>query len=179
MTTTRETIETDGSALASATTAADRLERAWSTAHELLAAFGLDDWRFEFMSCRATRRFGDCNHAKKTIRLSPVLTVMNEMGEVEETIRHEIAHALCRPTDGHNSAFYAMCRTVGATPARCCDATVNAPPQQRRPRRYRRRCPTCERTWYYRGPIHAARACGQCRTLVIIEKHLDAGWQPE
>ncbi len=179
MTTILETSMIEERTSTVATTPAERLDAARSLAHRLLAEFGLTDWRFEFMSRRAVRRFGDCNHTKKTIRLSPVLTEMNDASEVEDTLRHEIAHALCHPSDGHNRRFYAMCQKVGATPTRCYDQSVNAPPRKPKAPSYRRRCPGCERTWYYRGPISALRACGQCGIHVLIESRCDAGWEPK
>lgn len=153
------------------------LEFARTLARDLLDQFGLNDWRFSFMSRRATKRFGDSNHARKLIRLSPVLTEMNHMGEVEDTLRHEIAHALCDPSDGHNARFYGMCLKVGARPERCCGPAVKRPPVKPKAINYRRRCIGCDSVWYYRGHLSAVRACGECETDLINEKCGRNGWE--
>lgn len=160
-----------------ATAPAQRLDYARELAEELLIHFGLDSWSFAFMSRRATSRFGDCIHAKKLIRLSPILTEMNEFEEVEDTIRHEIAHALCGPGGGHNAAFYTMCLKVGARPERCYGSGVNRPQRKRRFAKYRRRCIGCTKSWRYRGHLSAVRACGECGMDLINERLGQNGWE--
>jgi len=84
-----------------------------------MAQFGLSVWRFEFDD--AVRRFGCCHRSyfSPKITLSRELTLRNEQPEVEDTIRHEIAHALCEPRQGHGDAWKAMCKRTGAKPVRC------------------------------------------------------------
>jgi predicted SprT family Zn-dependent metalloprotease len=109
---------------------------------ELMAQFGLmPNWRFEFDD--AVRRFGCC-HRHNTrrymggrfaqlsdggkITLSRELVSRNDREQVEDTIRHEIAHALCPPRCGHGPEWKAMCARTGANPERCYDHTeVDAP----------------------------------------------------
>src|SRR5271157_5012178 len=107
-------------------------------AKELMAQFGLSDWIFEFDN--AKRRYGSCLHnsggwrsvqllgtAKGKITLSSELTLVNNREQVEDTIRHEIAHALVKPTprvrgqkrDHHGAEWKAMCAKTGATPRAC------------------------------------------------------------
>lgn len=154
-----------------------KLDYARARAHELLEQFRLHDWQFSFMSRSATSRFGDCNHARRLIRLSPVLTELNIVDEIEDTIRHEIAHARCNPSDGHNASFYAMCREVGAKPERCYGPSVNRPPVRSKPVSYRRRCPGCDREWHYRGHPSAWRACPRCGVGVFIERMRGDTWE--
>lgn len=159
---------------------ARRIDVARSVAEVLLVHFGLIGWRFLYMSRRATGRFGDCNHSRKIIRLSPVLTEMNDFVEIEDTIRHEIAHALCDPSDGHNRKFYAMCRKVGARPERCCGSEVKCPRRKSKSERlqYRRRCIRCEISQHFRGRISAVRACGRCGSNLLNERRGSNGWEP-
>ena len=107
-------------------------------AKELMAQFGLSDWIFQFDNGK--RRFGSCLHnsgwramrllgtAKGRITLSRELTLLNDRAEVEDTIRHEIAHALAGHKAGHGPEWKAVCLHTGAKPVRCYDhQDVNAP----------------------------------------------------
>jgi predicted SprT family Zn-dependent metalloprotease len=106
-------------------------------ANELMAQFGLTPvWHFEFDE--AVRRFGACHWNTHKITLSRELTLRNEREKVEDTIRHEIAHALCKaPIIGrgwldldygrrrgvrrerHGAEWKRMCKITGAKPERC------------------------------------------------------------
>jgi predicted SprT family Zn-dependent metalloprotease len=101
-------------------------------ARELMTQFGLmstqrrDGWRFEFDD--AKRSFGCCHRSIYKITLSREITLRNEQPEVEDCIRHEIAHALCEPRQGHGVAWKTMCKRTGAKPVRCYNhETVDAP----------------------------------------------------
>lgn len=105
-----------------------QLADAEKLALELMKQFGLlPEWRFEFDD--AQRRFGCCHRGfDRKITLSRELTTRNEREQVEDTIRHEIAHALCPPKTGHGEAWKKMCKTTGANPERCYDSDeVDAP----------------------------------------------------
>jgi len=92
-----------------------KLEQAKELAIKLMQEHGLNDWSFKFD--HAKRRFGACNYTKKTISLSKHLSLLNSCDEVQDTILHEIAHALC-PRDGHGKLWQAKCREIGAKPER-------------------------------------------------------------
>ena len=109
-------------------------------ARELMAEFGLTPgWLFQFDNGK--RRFGSCLHstggwrsiqllgtAKGRITLSRELTLLNDRTEVEDTIRHEIAHALAGHKAGHGPEWKAVCLHTGAKPVRCyTHDNVNAP----------------------------------------------------
>ncbi|HTW93745.1 MAG TPA: SprT-like domain-containing protein [Tepidisphaeraceae bacterium] len=108
-----------------ARTLADRL-----LAHHGLAAAG---WKFKWD--RATRRFGCCNHHRKTISLSLALTRLNPESQVRDTLLHEIAHALT-PGHGHNRHWKKKCVEIGATPLRCFQPheVLLPPPNKAAPR---------------------------------------------
>ena len=87
------------------------------------------NWRFEFDD--AVRRFGACHWNTHKITLSRELVLRNEREKVEDTIRHEIAHALCTPPtrgyrgerrERHGAEWKQMCKRTGAKPERCYDS---------------------------------------------------------
>jgi hypothetical protein len=95
-------------------------------ARELMAEFGLDGWTFKLDSAR--KRFGCCKRSAsgsvREISLSRALTVANDRAEVEDTIRHEIAHALAPMYAGHSGLWRQACEVTGARPTPCYGAEV-------------------------------------------------------
>lgn len=125
---------------------------------EKLKEYGLyqKGWRFQFD--RAKARFGSCRYRKKTITLSRSLVEMNSQEECEDTVLHEIAHALAGVDAGHGKKWEEMCRLVGARPVRCYDGRSIHRPQPA----YWAVCPHCSmKLPFYRMP-RAERACGDC-----------------
>ena len=100
-------------------------------AKELMAQFGLTPvWRFEFDD--SVRRFGCCKLSYRLITLSRELTLRNDRPQVEDTIRHEIAHALCGRLpnrEWHGADWKRMCGRTGAKPVRCYDSDEVAAPK--------------------------------------------------
>lgn len=95
---------------------------AQARAFELMRQFGLIDAGWRFAWDRAVRRFGRCSYVRKTISLSIKLVVLNRDEDVEDTIRHEIAHALIGPGFGHGHVWKAKARAIGARPRACATA---------------------------------------------------------
>jgi predicted SprT family Zn-dependent metalloprotease len=134
-------------------------------AFELMRAHCLIGWRFKFDHAR--RRFGCCKYAEKTVTLSRPLTLMNDEGQVRDTLLHEIAHALT-PGDGHGELWKRKCREIGANPKRCFkEDEVNAP--TRAPAPYRYGCPSC--TWWVERRRLSQRRfiCAKCRGTLVYE----------
>ena len=78
-------------------------------------------WHFDFESCKRT--LGRCHYHIKKITLSKWYAELNEEDDVEDTILHEIAHALSfirygREGKGHGRLWRKVCREIGATPER-------------------------------------------------------------
>lgn len=107
------------------------LQAAQQLAIDLMKQFGIaSTWRFEFDNAKT--RFGCCHKHQFLITLSRELVLRNEQPEVEDTIRHEIAHALVKTPstytfgrrgrakrDIHGADWKAMCKITGAKPERC------------------------------------------------------------
>ena len=134
------------------------LQDAVTLAELHMEAHGLiqQGWHFQFDAAR--RRFGQCNYSKRTIKLSRALTLLNEEETVEQTILHEVAHALCSPWDGHGPQWVRMARSIGCTGSRCYDSSQVVQP----PAPYKAVCATC-------GTVHRAykrrtraTACSAC-----------------
>ena len=94
-----------------------RLEAADEVARALLREHGLSNWTTRFD--RALRRGGACFYRKRVISLSRVFVEQNAEAVVEDTIRHEVAHALAWEHDGetgHGTAWRKWCEVTGAEP---------------------------------------------------------------
>jgi len=85
--------------------------------------YGLLDkcWHFDFQNKK--RALGTCSYVKKSILLSSWYVKLNEESDVEDTILHEIAHALSfirygKKGMGHGRLWKKVCREIGARPER-------------------------------------------------------------
>ncbi len=97
------------------------LKQAEKYANGQLVAHGLAKlgWKFKWDK-RATKRFGQCRFYHKEIGVSAQLAELNDAVEVQDTILHEIAHALAK-VRGHDDARHshvwkAICVEIGAKP---------------------------------------------------------------
>lgn len=86
----------------------------------IMDEFGLQDWRLNLD--RSVGRLGYCRYSRKTISLSLPLMQANDASVIENTIRHEVAHALAGPGAGHGPEWKRQCMVTGARPERCTDA---------------------------------------------------------
>lgn len=125
-------------------------------ARSLMDAFGLNDWVFGWM--RSKRKSGQCRPGR--IELSIHLPDWNPPEVVENTIRHEIAHALAFLEDGevgHGPAWVAACQRTGAIPSPVSDL-VKLPPG-----RWRANCPSCMKEYsLHRKPRATSHYCPRC-----------------
>lgn len=140
-------------------------------AKEKLEEYGLEDWDFEF-NFRFKRKIGRCKCGDKTIELSGVWFIEIGMDRIveaggrkdfaEDTILHEIAHALDfldRGKSGHDWRWKEMARKVGADPTR----TESIPDEIVKLKAdWYRECPNCGEKYYYHKKPTAERACGKC-----------------
>jgi predicted SprT family Zn-dependent metalloprotease len=97
------------------------LQEAEGRVRGLMVQHGLSDWTFRWD--RAIRRFGYCLARQKVISLSQQLVALNEWPQVENTILHEVAHAIAGPGIGHGRAWKEIALRIGCTGERCYNGT--------------------------------------------------------
>jgi predicted SprT family Zn-dependent metalloprotease len=115
-----------------------------ATAERLFEEFGIDydGWTVS-INRRLSQVYGRCNYHLKTIEISAKLALINPADRTENTIRHEIAHALA-PYDGHGPVWKRMCAVVGIEPRRCFSAKdTNTIATKRQPVRINGICEPC------------------------------------
>ena len=95
---------------------ARQLVRVQEYARTMLDAYGLTDWKVGWG--RSKIDAGICEHGgktPKTLRFSAPLFSVWTWAQCEDTILHELAHALT-PGKGHGPIWKAKCRELGAKP---------------------------------------------------------------
>lgn len=117
----------------------------------LVIEYDCTDWTIKF-SKRMTRTLGVCSPADNTLTFSVPLILSNDWDEVNDTARHEIAHAIIvrkyplgverikggkrvYVNSGHGPEWQAMAVAVGARPHATTSTSVPAPA------RYHGSCP--------------------------------------
>jgi predicted SprT family Zn-dependent metalloprotease len=137
-------------------------------AEELLRQHGLaqQGWKFVWDK-RPTGRAGQCRYGRQEIGLSwKIFSIEANRAEAENTILHEIAHALT-PGAHHGPAWKRVARDIGCSAARCHQ--LETPP--RKQGRYAGSC-ACgtdfhnkHRMTFRNGEVPKFR-CNKCRTIV-------------
>jgi predicted SprT family Zn-dependent metalloprotease len=120
----------------------------------LIDRHGLTGWRLVFDNAKT--RAGVCRFDRKEIGLSRALVSLYDVDQVTETVLHEIAHALVGPRHGHDRAWRATARRIGASGERCMPAdapSVDGP--------WVGVCPAGHRTTAHRRPIRV-KSCRNC-----------------
>ncbi len=69
------------------------------------------EWSFGFDSGR--RRAGLCSYNDKRITVSKYLALVHSIDDVMQTVKHEIAHALVGPKEGHGKKGLATAKRIG------------------------------------------------------------------
>lgn len=69
------------------------------------------EWSFGFDSGR--RRAGLCSYNNKKITVSKYLSLVHSIDDVMQTVKHEIAHALVGPKEGHGKKWLATAKRIG------------------------------------------------------------------
>lgn len=112
-------------------------------------------WSFGFD--HAKLRAGACNHTRQRITLSKYLMERWDMYDVEQTLLHEIAHAMLPPHHHHSAEWKQTARSigyVGGTTHKGETATEFA--------RWRGVCPAGHELLRYRKPRNSRVSCGAC-----------------
>jgi predicted SprT family Zn-dependent metalloprotease len=120
-----------------------------------------EGWKFEYNTRK--RAAGLCNFTLKKIYLSKYLVAQNlEKGlNFENTLRHEVAHALDFAMGGrnhHNSVWKAIARKVLCTAERCYKSSEIGDTQSK----YTLICDNCEKEQASHKRSKREAACGAC-----------------
>jgi predicted SprT family Zn-dependent metalloprotease len=87
------------------------------TLADVLFAIHLADeaapWTFEFD--HALKRVGACHHDKRSITLSRHYVAIADLDDIEQTLLHEIAHALVGKEHNHSAHWLTTARSIGYT----------------------------------------------------------------
>lgn len=136
-------------------------EDARDLANELMAHFGIlqKGWTFGWINRKRT--LGLCRYSTQQILLSVSHVDLNERYHVEQTIRHEIAHALAGNEAAHGPVWVGMAYECGVDnpKAKCTDVDLVMPKG-----RYRATCETCgaEYSMHKRGKNIDRKYCHPC-----------------
>ncbi len=134
----------------------------------LMDLHGLYDWKFEFSNDIHT--VGWCWYKEKTLKFSRKYT-HHGWDEIEDTILHEIAHALVGPkVKAHGYEWQAMARRIGARPKTCAESHVR--PKDVPDFKYVIKCPKCDKKWYRHRmkKRNFGSKCPRCHVPVQIFK---------
>jgi hypothetical protein len=112
-------------------------------------------WAFRFDN--AKKRGGLCNHGTKTISMSKYLCAMWSLDECEQTMLHEIAHALAPKNHRHTQEWYDIAVSLGYSgwiTHRNEIATHRAT--------WIGHCPAGHEYHRFRKPYHRKESCPKC-----------------
>ncbi|EKU95870.1 SprT-like domain-containing protein [Actinobaculum massiliense] len=133
---------------------AEAEDRAWS----LMCVHGLVERGWTFAFDRAKCRYGLTNFRTRRISLSRQLTATALPDEVQDTILHEIAHALAGPHHHHDAYWKEIATSLGATPRR---GRRRAPDAPRPASKWIAVCPKGHILERHRRSRHL-QSCGRC-----------------
>jgi len=125
-------------------------------------------WCFEFEHCK--RSLGRCHYDSKKITLSKWYVELNEEEDVEDTILHEIAHALTfltygREGKGHGVLWKRMCRKIGAKPNTTHQGVIEYPKNH-----YKYSSTCCGHTWGKHRMSKGRRyICPKCNRILVFK----------
>lgn len=115
--------------------------RVYQEADKYLSLWGLKQQGWKFELSRKKNTLGMCHYSTRTIEVSQYW--LEDWEQVNDTLLHEIAHALAGSGQGHNSVWRQYARLVGCRPERC------APPGTKTSAKpnYLVKCTVCNRQW--------------------------------
>lgn len=125
-------------------------DRATALLHEHLPA----GWTFRFDNAKT--RAGLCNYRDRIISVSKPLARLHSASEVEQTILHEVAHALAGHAAGHGAAWLQQARAIGYQGARTHHGEIDT-----NNARYKGVCPAGHEVYRFRRPTKAM-SCARC-----------------
>jgi predicted SprT family Zn-dependent metalloprotease len=124
-----------------------------------LKFYGLKNWNVGFDTAKT--RLGRCSYTKKLISLSEFYVVNNSFDDIQNTILHEIAHALSFlvfKERGHGHIWKSLAIQIGCSGERCRKADeINLPTAK-----YVYKCPNCDYKINKYRKTTKIKACGVC-----------------
>ena len=141
-----------------------------SLAWKLMAKHGLpDEWDFLWQTKKTS--LGTCKYYRKQILLSEWFVDLNEMSEIEDTILHEIAHALAfirhgAKGKGHGKIWKSICREIGARPERCGKQGIIREDKYK----YREACQCGIEYKRHRIKKHVLYSCPKCKQPLFNDR---------
>lgn len=112
------------------------------------------EWKFQFDS--AKRRAGICNYTDKTIGLSRHMASIHKIDQSQQTLWHEIAHALSGKVEGHGKKWLATAKSLGYRAEKFTGVEIAESRAT-----WVGRCANDHVHYRYRRP-QAAMSCGKC-----------------
>ena len=124
-------------------------------------------WTFGFDL--ATTRAGVCRYRERRINLAVSYCLAASRAEIEDTILHEIAHAIVGPRHHHNAVWKAKAREIGCQGERCHRVQQSVP-------KWVGEC-GCGSQWFrqvLQRRMVGTRACPQCRGVITWRQYTPA-----
>jgi len=119
----------------------ETLDKITNLANTLLKDHNLEGWRFKWGNSK--RRLGMCSFKEKTIEVSLWYVGSTSDEELEDTVRHEIAHAVVGSGHGHDYVWKRAAIQLGARPQSCAPDHVQSAAQPN----YIIECSNCKKRW--------------------------------
>lgn len=141
-------------------------------AEELFAEY-LPDYNVDLRFGRGVKLSGstswervDAFESKIVIRISKMFLEDCDQAFNENTLRHEIAHALAGPSHGHDRTWKSLAVKLGAEPTPYHKALL------KNRQKYRAVCPHCGHKSYMSRKPKLKRSCGTCSHGRYNDKYL-------
>ena len=136
-------------------------------ADSLLHKHKLSEWRFCFDN--AKRRGGSCRFSDRLITMSEQFCLKADLELIEDTILHEIAHALVGPDHQHDAVWQAKAREIGCSAQRTHCLSFSSP-------KYIAGCQRC-RKFGVRNKRNSGYVCKTCRGPIVYQHYSDELWE--
>jgi predicted SprT family Zn-dependent metalloprotease len=135
--------------------------RAWIATHNL------EHWSFQFD--HATKRTGCCNYRTRVISLAHAYARYAADKEIDDTLLHEMAHALVGQAHGHDQVWRAQAVALGCSGQRCHDVQFTPP----------RYIVTCDKACWVTTADRRQRGavCRMCHGPVRYTTYTEERWQ--
>jgi predicted SprT family Zn-dependent metalloprotease len=134
-----------------------KLESAIKLIAEIMGKYlNMNIWSFKLI--RAKGFLAQCIYSTKTIEFSKYFLELNSKKLIKDVILHELSHALCDASCGHDETWKSKCIELGANPTRLIENVKLMPGA------YQATCPQCNKIFNrYRPPPKGRKyRCNVC-----------------